>query len=233
MRITGMQMLDNSAAQIRWRLTGRMGMLPIDVAGALPSRELLHLLHPPALPLVCCAVRRAEGLAAPHVPGLTSSVLVLLAPCPVRRTPPPTLPGTTDISMNLLTGRIEKQSERHDLSKCSPPAAAAWRATRAVWAAQRASADAGKAANSMLDSLTSMDDDVSAVSGGRRGRRGGGACKTDGWRSAAAARSLSTDPLASLVGSSCLQETYQQPNPNDPMKFFQQVGKEAGTEGAV
>lgn len=32
--VTGMKMLDNSAAQIRWRLTGRLGVLPIDVAGA-------------------------------------------------------------------------------------------------------------------------------------------------------------------------------------------------------
>jgi hypothetical protein len=31
--ITGMRMLDNSAAQISWRLTGRLGVLPINVKG--------------------------------------------------------------------------------------------------------------------------------------------------------------------------------------------------------
>lgn len=36
--ITGMRMLDNSAAEIRWRLTGKLGPLPIDVAGARGGR---------------------------------------------------------------------------------------------------------------------------------------------------------------------------------------------------
>ena len=79
--------------------------------------------------------------------------------------------------MNLLTGRIERQSERWDLSRCSPPAAVAWTAARALWAAKRGSSDAGDAANSMLDTL-SLDDD----------------------------------------------DSFQQPNSNDPLKFFQQVG---------
>jgi hypothetical protein len=114
--ITSMRMLDNSSAQIRWRLRGKLGMLPLDVA------------------------------------------------------------GTTEIALNLLTGRIEKHKESWDLSKCSPPAAAAWNASRALWAAKRASADAGKRANEVLDTLTSIDD----------------------------------------------EDSFQQPNPNDPMKFFQQ-----------
>jgi hypothetical protein len=42
--VTTMRMLDNSAAQLRWRLTGRLGMLPIDVAGAGAARSL-QLLH--------------------------------------------------------------------------------------------------------------------------------------------------------------------------------------------
>lgn len=32
--IEGMRMLDNSSAEIRWRLTGKLGVLPVDVAGA-------------------------------------------------------------------------------------------------------------------------------------------------------------------------------------------------------
>lgn len=32
--ITGMRMLDNSAAEIRWRLTGKLGVFPVDIAGA-------------------------------------------------------------------------------------------------------------------------------------------------------------------------------------------------------
>lgn len=39
--VTGMRMLDNSAAEIRWRLTGKLGVLPIDVAGALAGRALV------------------------------------------------------------------------------------------------------------------------------------------------------------------------------------------------
>lgn len=113
--ITGMRMLDNSAAEIRWRLTGKLGPLPIDVA------------------------------------------------------------GTTEIAMNLLTGRIERHSEKWDLRACSPPAAAAWNAARLAWAAKQASTDASTAAGQVLDSLASVDED-----------------------------------------------SYQQPNPNDPMKFFQQ-----------
>ena len=31
--ITSMRMLDNSSAEIRWRLTGKLGVLPVDVAG--------------------------------------------------------------------------------------------------------------------------------------------------------------------------------------------------------
>lgn len=60
--------------------------------------------------------------------------------------------------MNLLTGRVERQTERWDLSRCSPPAAAAWQAARALWAAKQGGSELGKAVNSTLDSLTSMDD---------------------------------------------------------------------------
>lgn len=61
--------------------------------------------------------------------------------------------------MNLLTGRIERQSERWDLSRCSPPAAAAWSAARALWAAKQAGGDAGRKVNSTLDSLASVDEE--------------------------------------------------------------------------
>ncbi|PSC69156.1 hypothetical protein C2E20_7333 [Micractinium conductrix] len=97
--IQSMRMLDNSAAEIRWRLTGWVGPLPVDVE------------------------------------------------------------GTTEVAMNLLTGRIERHSERWDLRLCSPPAAAAWTVTRALWAAKQASTDAGAAANQVLNTLTSVDDE--------------------------------------------------------------------------
>ncbi|EFN57299.1 hypothetical protein CHLNCDRAFT_143902 [Chlorella variabilis] len=97
--VTGMRMLDNSSAEIRWRLTGKLGVLPIDVA------------------------------------------------------------GTTEIEMNLLTGRIERHREKWDLAACSPPAAAAWNASRALWAAKQASGDAQRAAGRALDTLTSVDDE--------------------------------------------------------------------------
>jgi hypothetical protein len=60
--------------------------------------------------------------------------------------------------MNLLTGRIERHQERWDLSACSPPAAVAWTAARALWSAKQGSMDAGQAANKLLDNL-SMDGD--------------------------------------------------------------------------
>ncbi|KAL4855987.1 hypothetical protein ACK3TF_003434 [Chlorella vulgaris] len=96
--VDSLRMLDGSTAEIRWRLTGKLGVLPIDVA------------------------------------------------------------GTTEISMNLLTGRIERHQERWDLSACSPPAAVAWTAARALWSAKQGSMDAGQAANKLLDTL-SMDGD--------------------------------------------------------------------------
>lgn len=97
--ITGMRMLSNASAEIRWRLTGQLGPLPVDVA------------------------------------------------------------GTSEVTMNLLTGRIERHIERWDLSACSPPAAAMWTARRALWSVKQASTDAGQGVDRVLDSLTSMDDD--------------------------------------------------------------------------
>lgn len=83
---------------------------------------------------------------------------------------------TSTISLNLLTGQIEKHEEAWSLRRCSPPAAAAWTTARAAWAASAGGAEVAKSTSSMLDSLTSMDED----------------------------------------------EGFTQPNPNDPMKFFQQ-----------
>lgn len=67
---------------------------------------------------------------------------------------------TTTIRMNLLTGQIERHTEAWDLSRCSPPAAAAWTLSRAAWSARVGAADAGDATNSLIDSLTSMDSDA-------------------------------------------------------------------------
>jgi hypothetical protein len=66
---------------------------------------------------------------------------------------------TTRIEMNLLTGQIEKHEESWNLSRCSPPSAIAWTAARALWAAKSSGAEAAEATNSMLDSLTSVDED--------------------------------------------------------------------------
>lgn len=66
---------------------------------------------------------------------------------------------STQVTMNLLTGQIEKHFESWKLNKCSPPAAIAWNLARISWAARTGSADAARATNSVLESLTSMDDE--------------------------------------------------------------------------
>lgn len=72
---------------------------------------------------------------------------------------PLSLPGTTTIKMNLVTGQIESHRESWQLGKASPLAALAWMASRALWSSQQASRDAADAAQSMLNSLTSVDED--------------------------------------------------------------------------
>eukprot|EP00887_Chlorella_sp_A99_P003659 scaffold7.g3659.t1 len=84
--------------------------------------------------------------------------------------------GTTRLTLNLLTGRIEAQREEWDLSACPLPGAVAWRAAAAAWAAARAGEDAVAGGQRVLDTLTSIDED----------------------------------------------EVVRSPNPNDPMRFFQQ-----------
>lgn len=65
----------------------------------------------------------------------------------------------TEITMNLLTGQIEKHSDSWNLQKCSPPAAIAFTAARAVFALSAGGAEAAATTGSILDSLTSMDED--------------------------------------------------------------------------
>lgn len=65
---------------------------------------------------------------------------------------------TSTITMNLLTGQIEKHVDSWSLRRCSPPAAMAWTAARWAWALSAGGADAAKTTNTFLDSLTSMDE---------------------------------------------------------------------------
>lgn len=51
--ITGMRMLDNSAAEIRWRLTGKLGPLPVDVAGRW-RRQVAGSRQPARMVLARC-----------------------------------------------------------------------------------------------------------------------------------------------------------------------------------
>ena len=66
---------------------------------------------------------------------------------------------TTVVTMNLLTGQIEKHVDTWDLRRCSPPAAAAFNLAKIAFAVSKGSAAAADATNSILDSLTSMDED--------------------------------------------------------------------------
>ena len=160
MSITSMRMLDNSSAEIRWRLTGKLGMLSVDVAGEQRCRRIVHLVaHKLEMLSVrvagaqrcfCWALLMLGPCAVALVArcGRTIGVLQCHARAPARamdacaqlllpRNCAHLAAGTTEIVLNLLTGRIEKQKETWDLSKCSPPAAAAWNAARALWAAKQ------------------------------------------------------------------------------------------------
>jgi hypothetical protein len=66
---------------------------------------------------------------------------------------------TTTITMNLLTGQVEKHVDTWDLRRCSPPAAAAFNLAKIAFTLKAGSDDAAKTTNSILDSLTSVDDD--------------------------------------------------------------------------
>ena len=82
---------------------------------------------------------------------------------------------TTEVTLNLLTGQIEKRQESWSVQRGSAFGKAAWVAALLTWALSSSSRDARDATSSVLESLTSMDDDV-----------------------------------------------YQQSDPTDPTKFFQQ-----------
>ncbi|KAG2495665.1 hypothetical protein HYH03_006265 [Edaphochlamys debaryana] len=70
--------------------------------------------------------------------------------------------ATTTCEHNLLTGRIEIQTERWDLSKCSPPAAALATASRAAWSARQWLLDAKEG----LHSEHHKDNDTNHLGGG-------------------------------------------------------------------
>jgi len=54
-----MRMLDNSSAEIRWRLTGKLGVLPVDVAGEPCCRRLsvFSLAQRTGWVCYCCCCR--------------------------------------------------------------------------------------------------------------------------------------------------------------------------------
>ena len=178
MSITSMRMLDNSSAEIRWRLTGKLGMLPVDVAGEQRCWCIVHLMAHKlrVLPVDVAGAQRCWCIVhlmahklrvlPVHVAGaqrcfcwapvlwrLSHEVVEQLVCCSAMHVSQPEqwmhalncracncahlAAGATEIVLNLLTGRIEKQKETWDLSKCSPPAAAAWNAARALWAAKQ------------------------------------------------------------------------------------------------
>jgi hypothetical protein len=66
---------------------------------------------------------------------------------------------TTIITMNLLTGQVEKHVDTWDLRRCSPPAVAAFNLAKLAFVLKTSSADAAQTTNTILDSLTSVDDD--------------------------------------------------------------------------
>lgn len=65
--------------------------------------------------------------------------------------------GSTRLTLNLLTGRIERQVESWDLSRCQLPGRLAWSAAAAAWAARQASTDAAEGAERVIDTLTSFE----------------------------------------------------------------------------
>lgn len=74
--------------------------------------------------------------------------------------------GETALSLNVLTGQIDKHTESWDLSKSLLPSRLAWNISRAAWSAQQASADAAAGAERVLNSLTSVDEEEDGPSGG-------------------------------------------------------------------
>lgn len=73
------------------------------------------------------------------------------------------IPMESRITMNLLTGRIEKHTEKWDLSGCSPPAAALLTVSRMLWSFKAASSDAGEDISNSVASLSSMDQESQDV----------------------------------------------------------------------
>lgn len=84
---------------------------------------------------------------------------------------------TTRITMNLLTGQIMEHVDTWDLTKSSAPGSLVFSLATAGFALMMGGSSAVETTNSMLDSLTSVDEE---------------------------------------------QDKFMMPNPNDPMKFFQQ-----------
>lgn len=70
---------------------------------------------------------------------------------------PVLLLGTTRLTLNLLTGRIERQVDAWDISRCPLPGRLAWSTAAAAWAARQAAADTAEGAAKAVDSLTSFE----------------------------------------------------------------------------
>ena len=73
------------------------------------------------------------------------------------------LVGTTTLSLNLLTGRIEAQREAWDLSATPLPGRVAWSAAAAAWAVRRVGKDAAAATGRAIDTLSSSLDEEETI----------------------------------------------------------------------
>lgn len=65
---------------------------------------------------------------------------------------------TTRVNMNLLTGQVEEHTDSWDLRRCNAAAAAAFTFANLAYQMKAGSAAAVDTTNSILDSISSMDD---------------------------------------------------------------------------
>lgn len=59
--------------------------------------------------------------------------------------------------------QVKAHEDKWDLSRCSPPARAAWWLSRAVWSAQEAGKDLGEDAREAMKRLSPSNDDSQQV----------------------------------------------------------------------
>lgn len=65
----------------------------------------------------------------------------------------------TQITLNLVTGQVEKHQESWSFKECSPPGALAWTLSRLAWSATMASEDTKQAGQKILESFSGSDDE--------------------------------------------------------------------------